>query len=213
MKVLKTVKIAAISLLLIPLLIVSGCVFKPIMCDGSPLCIGFNYDYNISIFQPSGSAVAVKGDKNEWNIDDIILDFYYGHMRYYLPNSNITNYTRIGVGLYFYKNDSSLYNPQEDYTNVEGLHFITKIDEQDFFSPDYLVTATKKEGRVFKQHSMISVPPELFDAKQYGDIYLRMFEIYYSLNDNMYKLEDEGGGGGVRIRYEIIGDNTVELYK
>jgi len=77
MKAIKTIKIVAISLLLIPLLLASGCFsHKPIMCDGSPLCIGFEYYYNGS--HGMQGAVAVKGDRMEYDMDNVVWIFIMG---------------------------------------------------------------------------------------------------------------------------------------
>jgi len=213
MKILKFSKFVVVILLLIPFLL-TGCFLlkpKPIMCD-SPLCVGFNYYYGGAT--GGEGAVAVKGDRLEFDVDDVVLDWYYGYISepggVYIP----PNYTRIGFGLYFVKSESQMpdYDMRiEDYHFVENMYLQKYMTQDEYLSKEYQVTETKEEGRVFQQHSLFKIPSQLFTEPN-REVMLQNFIIYYSQEENMYRLSSSRGGG-VTLHYKFTGEKTIKFLK
>ncbi|MCL2706895.1 MAG: hypothetical protein FWE97_01825 [Dehalococcoidia bacterium] len=100
---------------------------------------------------------SVKSSKTKFNIDDVILDFYYGSYRsnsFYICPESSDEVEIVGWALYFCDGpyyENTLYyhfDPNykdflyDDYRNIDGHYFVKEISIEEFESYNYSVSLT-----------------------------------------------------------------------
>ena len=204
-----------ITILMASVFILAGCVAD---IDGKHegLSIGFNYEHPKTL-QPI--IAAVRSDKIDFNISEVMLDFYIGwHDN--PPNiveqsdENDTGYAyTVGFALYLIGEAIPIIEPQADYRNVESLYYMTEISAKMFASEEYQMTMTKQNGKHFQRSESLAISQELFLTQpQGGNILFCVMEVSYSLDDGLYHLYPISDIHN-RIRFELVSVNTVRLSK
>jgi hypothetical protein len=204
-----------IAVIIASVFVLVGCVAD---IDGKHegLSIGFNYEHPKTL-QPI--IVAVRSDKIEFNISEVMLDFYIG---WHDNPPNIveqsdeidTGYVyTVGFALYLIDEAIPIIEPQADYRNVESLYYMMEISAKTFVSEEYKMTMTKQNGKLFQQGESLAIPQELFLTQTQGEsILFCVMEVSYSLDDELYHLYPISDIHN-RISFELVSVNTVRLSK
>lgn len=200
LKVFRTATFTIISLVL-SLCFLSAC------CKGYALEIGFKRLGSL----PSIIG-ATRSNRNDYAIDDVTLDFYYGgHIDKYREDSDRVS---LGVALYFcneapYKalklNISE--TSYEDYQEMEGLYFVRFISAENFSSGEYDVKVSRF-GKVNFQHcETLTVPSEVFaeNDDHYG---LAFIQLYRLKDQSDYYISSLSC---LEIRYAFLDAQNVRL--
>lgn len=157
---------------------------------------GFSSGFNYSGFRYSLIMHAVRSDKTEFNIDDVVLDFYcgfFGELPYAYRNDTI----RRTVSVVFYLTTSWVgqwIDPQDDYLNVDNQYFIAEVSAEDFWSESFLASQTMRHGKVFNHiGKSIKIPKEAF-SEQWGSLQLYAQVVDYSYEDKLYHFDSSKAG-------------------
>ncbi len=202
-------------MVMVTVFILAGCVVD---IDGKyeGLSIGFNYECSKTL-QPI--IAAVRSDKTEFNIGDVMLDFYIGwhenppNIVEQSDENDIGYAYTVGFALYLISEAISIIGPQTDYHNVESLYYLMEISAKTFVSEEYKMTMTKQYGKLFQQGESLAIPQELFLTQaQGGNILFCVMEVSYSLDDGLYHLYPISDIHN-RIRFELVSVDTVRLSK
>ena len=198
----------AICLLLISCLIFSSC------SDKAGLSIGF---HGRTGRLPS-VYFGVKSSENEFDIQNVTLDFSYGGQ----SNSDVGTFVGSATGedcpvvciaVYFF---NAKYRDTvvgfgsarfEEYKEIEGLYFVKEIGLDDY-NANYDV-----ENRFWcckYEHTESLTIPEAVMERTTGYACLGVFEIAYIPSENAYFIV---GGGYQALKYEKLDGNTVKLSK
>lgn len=187
-----------ISILL--LFSLAGCIAN---IDGkhNGLSIGFNYQNPKSI---PFVVVAVRSDKVEFNIDEVILDFYIGWQGTPPPiveKSDEWDYT-VGFAIFV----SVFSHPDEKN------FYLDEILADDFIS-NYKVNMTKRDGKQFQGGKSYQLPLELFDGTNEISFGFATVQFSQEKGEKEYYQEFSYRFGFSTIRVEYINENRVRLSK
>jgi hypothetical protein len=166
------------------------------------LSIGFNHTgpkyYPIMM--------AVRSDKQVFDIDDVTLDLYCGYFVW--DSSNIGNGDNFHVVFYIKEMETGYWiDPQQDYHNVEGQYFLTEVPE--FNTKVFAASQTRRTGKIFNYSENITIPKEAF-KHQIGVLIFHAVIINFSNEDNLYHFNGSLSDS-ILIEYTINNDNTVSL--
>jgi len=167
----------------------------------------------------------VKSNKNNFKVDNVTLDFYYGHLDAFRGYNTKSNPEFIGFALYFfdeeyldkikfysYLDDKNKEPVYEDYRNIDGLNLVKELSYDEFNSGDYLLTRKFLGYNLYHQEAL-TVPKEVFERKE-GSFVFMITLVYYVEKDSDY---DSGYSlthdGAVYVDYEYINENTIRLSK
>ena len=167
----------------------------------------------------------VKSNKNNFKVDNVKLDFHYGHLDRLGGYSAGSNPEFIGFALYFfdeeyldkikfysYSDDKNKEPVHEDYRNIDGLSLVKELSYDEFNSGDYLLTR-KFLGYNLHHQEALTVPKEVFEREE-GSFVFMITLVYYVEKDSGY---DSGYSliqhGAVYVDYEYINENTIRLSK
>ena len=141
---------------------------------------------------------AYKSETNEFDIDNVTLEFYYGG----LFSKDINH-----------EHENASNCPEFDiyFTDADGTKYFVKHVEENFVSEKYRCELTADENNcitsiTFNYSETITVPKELFD-RQYGEIY---FQIYSTNINDIYP--EQKNIAGIVLFYEKIEDGKVILF-
>ncbi len=136
--------------------------------------------------------VAYKSDKREFDLDNVTMDFYYGHL---IP----------GVWM----EETTFYI---EFENGDKKILVKTINGDDFFNGEYTVDWSTDTKSIFSfslydynHHETITIPRELFVGEK-GSFRFQM---------SMKYLTEEGNGdyregmAGVRLYYKVDGDKVI----
>ena len=184
-----------------------------------PINLGFECDAHLSI------KYKVKSNKTNFKVDNVTLDFYYGHLDEFRGYNTRSNPKFVGFALYFldaeyldkikfysYSDDKNKEPVYKDYRNIDGLNLVKELSYDEFNSGDYLSTR-KFLGYNLHHQEALTVPKEVFEREE-GAFVFMITVIYYVEKDSGY---DSGYSlsyyGAVSVDYEYINENTIRLSK
>jgi len=175
---------------------------------------------NISNYDVSGSLIRVESDNDIFNIDNVTLNFSYGHSgtaggQY----GRKGDYEFICFAFYFYEgkhecemigvSEEKSKNIHKDYRNIQNFYYIKELSYDEFNSEKYL--ANIKTFSFFKNKlkhkENLKVPKEVFENK-IGSVGFCFAEIHYSKSYGGYC---RGVWNAIYINYEYIDAQTVRL--
>lgn len=172
---------------------------------------GFSSGFNFTRSTHSTVMCAARSEKTEFDINNVMLDFYFGWYQEppYLHSDSTKNSFMV---LYFCKAQSDLPMHkvgESDYRNIEDLYYLMDIPMQEYITDKYVININKSTGKVFSQSKNFTVPKDIFEPQK-DRFWFFISEGFYSENDNTYSVHIETY---MSIKYEYIDDNMVRLMK
>jgi len=208
--------LSIISIQLVILILFSSCA--------SPYAINIGHDAHHGLL-PS-VAIGIRSDKNEFNIDDITLDFSFGD-----DNGDIIDYIQIGginaekcpivcVAVYFYnakymdatfEHVEDSYVSQrilfEDYKEIEGWHFVKEITPEDY-EENYKVQYNYWGRTKYDHTEALTIPKETLELTT-GYVCFGVYAIAYIPSENTYKI---CMGSEKGLKYENLTSGKVRIH-
>ncbi len=186
-------------LLMMTALLVTGCEQNPSPPpeeQGEHLSAGLEVGFDASSQGEESLPVscAYRSDKTEFDIDDVTLDFYYGHPIYSSPE-------------YLWENVMNVPSFDVCFSNGAGLQIHVKHVEENLVSEKYRCELIYDENwnfieKKFNYSESITIPKELFTEKS-GVI------IFKIRGANVRESEEIIPLGSAYINYEVFGDKVV----
>ena len=177
--------LSTISVLLVILIFFSSCA--------SPYAINIGHDGFYVGLLPS-VAIGIRSDKNEFNIDDVTLDFSFGD-----DNEDIIDYIQIGgisaekcpvvcIALYFYnaKYIDYISTRFANYKEIEGWHFVKEITPEDY-EENYKVQYNYWGRTKYDHTEALTIPKETLELTT-GYVCFGVYAIAYIPSENTYKI-------------------------
>lgn len=175
-------------------------------------------------FSDGGLICDIIAEKTQYNIDEVYLDYYYGHItgidNFIEAREESGLYTFVSVALYFQE-----YSPQEkyifsasaqsveDYKNIEGAYFLKEFSYLEFYSENYQVKRRKNietfnNVLTYSHNERIKVPPQIFNGGKQGFVFF-LCGVYLVKETGEYSF---GAIGALETYFEKIETNTVKLF-
>jgi hypothetical protein len=163
-------------------------------------------------YKSSARPCAVKSDIVEFDIDNVVLDLYYGwYLSAYEPNGGSFELVSV-VALFIGDNyrDSVQYDDLEDYRNVDNLYIMNEYSPEEFYSEAFYVKP-KSNGWgsrwEFAHHEEIKVPEGVFEGGQ-ASFWFRVCNIWRNKENSRYSIDRTAS---VQLVCEYIEPNKVKL--
>lgn len=152
-KIFKKITILIVSMMmLIGVFTLTGCT-----ADIDRKYNGFSSGFNFTGSRYYDIMSAVRSDKTEFNVDDVILDLYFGWFTSEkVFSGGVINETGISERIVFYITTNEVgrwIDPQDDYLNVENQFFITEVHSDKFATKAY--AASVCFTIIFKKHNKL----------------------------------------------------------
>ena len=179
---------------------------------------GLEIGFGEWIHSPSLEAqCAVKSGHSIFDINNVTLDFYYGHAKYNQHSEGPSYGEFPRVGLYFWNKQSPpLLIMHQDYCNIDKGYFAKEIALREWTSDKYAYTVIEASPSLpvaldpsiriqLNHYDPLTIPAEVF-VEESGTL---VFCVVY--------IDQEGGGynisgsGNIFIDYEYINEQTVRL--
>ena len=195
--------LSIISILLALLILFSACTEPDGINTGSP---------GMGMVPPV--AIRIRGDKTEFDIDNVTLDFSFGSK---LGTSNWYEIDDercpvVCVAVYFFNvkfaNHNYFYTPVADYKEIEGWHFVKDITLENF-EQNYKVEYRWVGATKFDHTETLTIPKEIFEDVT-GYLCFAVYPIVYIPSKNSYKV---GDGHKEGLKYEILENGKVRISK
>jgi hypothetical protein len=168
-------------------------------------------------------AAAAKSEKNEFNIDDVTLDFYYGHYNGLATPTDKSRYEEICVAVYFSLSENT-YSSFDDYRDIEDFYFVKEIPIEEFIA-NY--TVTSKAGllggrRTFSRSEQFTLPLSFINdcLENTRKTATPVFNFYvgaviYDRQENQYRFVQQKQGtydsALISFKLKSLDENTVYL--
>lgn len=172
---------------------------------------------------------AVKSDTRIFDVNDVTLDFYMGHLLnvtdhgYFSENEK---YKCISICTYFYIESEifqSDYLRFADYKKIEGFHLIKEYSLEEFFTIDKKVKVERNKFKIFSEKisfnyfETITIPSYLFDQCVNDEIiiYFGIFKIIQNKETGEYIFDGSLYGDDLKhyliMYFEKTSDNKIIL--
>lgn len=174
-------------------------------------------------FSDGGLICDIIAEKTQYNIDEVYLDYYFGHItgidNYIEAMEESGLYTFVSVALYFQEYSAqekyifSASSPGvEDYKNIEGAYFLKEFSYSEFYSEKYQVKRRKNietfnNVLTYNHNERIKVPPQIFNGEKQGFVFF-LCGVYLVKETGEYSF---GAIGALETYFEKTETNTVKL--
>lgn len=161
---------------------------------------------------------AAKSNYSVFNVNNLVLDFYYGGFgstdaRIY--DGNPDNYELVCVALYFcnerfitdseyydYTSGAWVYRAYKDYTEIDDWYFVRELPPDEINSGEYVYTYQ------FNHRETIKVPSTVLERAPNNACVFLVASISYSKKVQGYCLRRLGN---LTVRYEYIDQQTIRI--
>lgn len=162
---------------------------------------GFRYERVSQFFN------AVKSEKNQFNIDDVTLDFYIGSTDFVSKN----DYDIIIPCLITYRHMGDFFSSlgECDYKELEGVYLIDEKNPEEFNKGPYDIELKWGYNYYFHFKNTWTIPKEAFKEEDGRFWYIVLVAKKENPQSEKYKLYGEGLS--IIIEYTKIDENTISL--
>ena len=230
-KILKLILMVSILTLIVVLIFIVVIIHSKLTKSPANLEIGFNHRY------PNKKVVdtyltGVKSDTRTFDINDVSLDFYFGHTLNEVLEDDFNNdeFKFISIATYFYTEchttEKCIFK-FDNYRNIDGFHLIKEYSLEEFFVEDKKISVSKnkinlfKEEIIFNYYETLTIPSYLFDIYEEQEdemiIYFSVFTVLQEVSTGKYIFSENRLGQYynyyLNITFSRINNNKIIIKK
>ena len=151
--------------------------------------------------------VGIQTNKTEYEIDNFVLDFYYGWEKGFM-NDPMVGYEIVGALIYVSEGFNILeYKEYDDYNDIDEKFNIIKVVTEDLNNEKYFVEFDRLGKATYKHQEKLLIPNEIM-TKNKGSLKINITSILRNIETWKYIFN---GGSYIIIEYEILENGNVNI--